>query len=212
MPSFTFPGAPDVAVELLPVADRLEALFPEERALVDRATSKRQREFASGRVAAHAVMRHRQLSPVAVLRRDRAPQWPPGFVGSIAHSRHWAMATLMPNEEVSGIGLDLESHDRMKASLLHMVLTQHEQSVMTAASGTIDLQAALAVFSAKESVYKALNPLVDVFIGLREVEVEISGAGFRVRYVGGKGLELMERGEGHIAWHADFVATLFVLR
>lgn len=122
------------------------------------------------------------------------------------------MATLMPREDVTGIGLDLESHDRMKASLLHMVLTERERTRMAAATGSIDLRAALAIFSAKESVYKAINPLVDQFIGFREVEVELSDTGFRVRYVGGKGLELMERGVGYVAWHADFVATLFVLR
>ncbi len=209
MSTFTFQGADDITVELVPVADCRETLFPEELALVAGAAPKRQSEFASGRMAARAAMRRHRLEPAAVLRNERAPLWPPGFVGSIAHSRTWAMAALMPRGETMGIGIDLEHLDRMKPEMLRLILTASELSRF---APPVDLDRASTVFSAKEAVYKAVHPLVGEFIGFKEVEVDLDRLRFRARYVGGKDLGLIDAGEGFIAMHEDFVATLFVLR
>ncbi len=206
MAAFTFPGAAQFAVELIEVGDQRAALFEAERALVEHAVEKRQCEFASGRVAAHRVMSRLGLEIAPVLADGRAPRWPEGHLGSIAHTNQWAMATLAARATTAGVGLDIERHDRMRAEMLHLVLTPAELEA------DADPAHGLVKFSAKETVYKAVNPLVGTYIGFREVEIDLRGDSFRARYVGSKsGLTVMNDGVGVIAQHAGFVATLFWL-
>jgi 4'-phosphopantetheinyl transferase EntD len=74
-------------------------------------------------------------------------------------------------------------------------------------------------FSAKEAVYKAVNPLVGRFIGFQEVEIDLINApnaeqgGFRLRYVGEhEPNRVVERGEGYYDFVDRYVVTVFLIR
>ena len=84
-------------------------LFPEEAALVERATDKRRQEFAAGRERAREALAALDLGKTPILRGFRgAPQWPPGIVGSITHCAGYCAAAVARAEDLAAIGLDAD--------------------------------------------------------------------------------------------------------
>lgn len=136
------------------------------------ATSRRQRSYLAGRACAQILYQRYgiswdQLFPATgPLTSQRCPQWPKGFVGSISHSRHLAIACLQPVKHCLSVGVDIEEiiqterMDRLRKRILH----PDEDWVNTP-------QALSLVFSFKESLYKALHPILDRYIGFQEIRV-----------------------------------------
>lgn len=124
------------------------------------AAAKRRAEFLAGRLCARQALWHldgRWQAPE--MGEDRAPRWPEGCVGSITHAHGWAAALVAPRSAYHGLGLDAERllGDEEAARLARRVLTPAERERLPAD------EAALAVtltFSLKESLFKALYPLV----------------------------------------------------
>ena len=105
-----------------------------------------------------------------------APQWPDGVTGSITHSASVAMAVVARRDVVQGIGIDCERI--MSAEVAEEVASR----VIPEADGSVQFDEVIAhfarpvfvstVFSAKESIYKCLNPLIGSFFGFEAVELE----------------------------------------
>jgi 4'-phosphopantetheinyl transferase EntD len=199
-----------ILVECLEVADHVEALFPEERAIVARAVPKRQREFASGRMAAHRLFDRLGLPRRPVLAdAHRAPIWPADGVVSISHTGRWAAAAYAPKSRATGLGIDIETRGRVTARLMKMVLTQTE---IERCDHGRDVELATLLFSAKESIYKAVQPLLQGFIGFHEVEIEPQHDAFCARYCGRRDLaRLIDAGEGRWGGTAELAASLFAV-
>ncbi|SEN38954.1 enterobactin synthetase component D [Pseudomonas sp. ok272] len=130
---------------------------------IQRSVAKRQAEFLAGRLCAREALR--QLAGVAcvpAIGEDRAPVWPPAICGSITHSTGRAAAIVAHQAQWSGLGMDLENLlDAKRAErLAGEILTPGELKRMAAGSRE---QLALWVtltFSVKESLFKALYPIV----------------------------------------------------
>jgi enterobactin synthetase component D len=139
-----------------------------------RAVSKRQTEFLAGRVCAYEALRRVTGVPaIPAVAQDRSPCWPTGVVGSITHGAGWAAVIVAHSAEWRGLGLDVEKllpvarADRLAAE----ILTPRE---LEAYSGLEDAQRALRVtltFSIKESLFKALYPLVKTRFYFQEAEL-----------------------------------------
>ena len=162
-----WPSAPesDLVAVFARVMARDDALLPEEAALVAGAERSRLVAFASGRHAAHVALRELGVSRVAVPRRGRAPVWPPGVVGSITHSRSLAAAVVGRLCRHVGIGVDIEPQGRVTPRVGERVLTVGERNALPEAAWRT------ALFSAKESVFKAVNPIVGEYLALGDVEI-----------------------------------------
>lgn len=147
------------------------ALWPAERAAAEAMGPQRLAAYASGRRVAHAALA--ALGEVAgpVTSSGRLPRWPPGAVGSIAHSRTLAVAVAARAREVRGVGVDLEAEGRVGERLAARVLVHAERQRLAEAHWTL-------AFSAKEAVYKAVNPVVGEYLGFGDVEIEIDGDAF----------------------------------
>lgn len=139
-----------------------------------KAVSKRQTEFLAGRICAHEALRRLTgTAMIPAIAEDRSPCWPSGVVGSITHGAGWAAAVTARAESWRGLGLDAEKllpsarADRLAAE----ILTPGELE------GYIELpdaQRALRVtltFSIKESLFKALYPLVRTRFYFQEAEL-----------------------------------------
>jgi len=134
--------------------------------------TKRQREFAAGRRCAARALRQAGapdlVVPVGV---DRKPIWPHGFVGSITHTTTFAWAVAARAVALRSVGIDSEPifDESSLRDAARMVLDPHEWQL--AESGD---QAKLAtiVFSAKESLFKCLNPCVGEFFEFADVRVD----------------------------------------
>ncbi len=145
-------------------------LLPEERPATARMVDKRRLEFTAGRIAARAAMAELGLPAAPILMApDRAPVWPAGLVGSIAHTATACIAAVAPVSAARSIGLDIEDATPLAPDLWDIVLTQTEQNwVQTQPDPGM---AAKQIFSAKEAVYKAQYPLTGTVLEFRDVEV-----------------------------------------
>ncbi|WP_287146647.1 amonabactin biosynthesis phosphopantetheinyl transferase AmoD [Aeromonas sp.] len=131
---------------------------------LQRAVPKRLGEFLAGRLAARQALHRFGLADhVVAIGAAREPRWPLGFEGSISHSllqgRGMALCAVRPGQ--SGMGLDLEAwlEDEQACELWpgivdHMEWAKLQHCPLGPARGLT------LVFSAKESLFKALYPRV----------------------------------------------------
>ena len=132
----------------------------EAPANIQRAVAKRQAEYLAGRLCARAAL----LAAGSAARgpgtdEERAPVWPAGFCGSITHGDGWAAAIVGRDDQWRGLGLDVENRlDSARAQRLAAeILTPDE--LVRLDPRLAALQVTLT-FSLKESLFKALFPLV----------------------------------------------------
>lgn len=180
-------GVPDDSTDvlvILPVADRWSALFDEEQQALSSARERRRQGYASARCSAHQALRRRGASPAPIGRAESgAPLWPAGVRGSLTHSAELAAACVVGASH--SVGIDIEHTGRMSPGAAERVLTSEERSTLDLTE-TSGLERATLIFSAKEAVYKAIYPLVGIYIGYREVclEIDPDRQQFSARYVG----------------------------
>jgi len=215
------PASPQIEFVVARIADHRAALLPEELPAIGRAIDKRVHEFSTGRVAARRAMGGLGL-PAAPIPRDgsRAPVWPHTCAGSITHGGDLAMAAVARRDALRGLGIDLEEADRVTEELFDKLLTVAERQRLQASTASVGgaRRRAGLVFSAKEAVYKAVNPIVGVFIGFKEVEVDFEPHAhaetgrFTLRYIGEHAPNrVMEAGEGYYCFFEQYVFTAFVI-
>ena len=154
-------------------------LWPEEAAAITRAIPKRRVEFAAGRSAARAAMAELGLSPCAIPQSsDRAPLWPEGMSGSIAHCDDYCIAAVAQVTHYKALGIDIEPATPLAPELIDIICTKPERDWLT--SQPDPALAAKMIFSAKEAVYKAQYPLTRQIIGFDAVTLAISNGAFTV--------------------------------
>ena len=161
---------PGLCVALGKVSDHVAELHASERNLVDELSPSRQREFAAGRRLAKIALQFFDEPPVPVLREGRKPVWPEGIHGSITHSRNLAACALSNAPTMQGIGIDLTLVTAVSEKVANRVLERKEQAWVRQ-QGSSEWNSAL--FSAKESVYKAVNPAVGEYLGFHDVSIVV---------------------------------------
>ncbi|MEL7561115.1 4'-phosphopantetheinyl transferase family protein [Stutzerimonas chloritidismutans] len=138
------------------------------------AVSKRQTEFLAGRLCAHEALRRVTGVPcIPAVNEDRSPNWPAGVVGSITHGAGWVATVVARREQWRGLGLDVEKQiptiraDRLVAE----ILTPLELEGYAALDETQRALRVTLTFSIKESLFKALYPLVNKRFYFQEAEL-----------------------------------------
>lgn len=201
-------GACQAAVGL--VQDHRAVLAPEEQAHVARAVASRQFAYSTGRYLAKRALEGLGAVPRAIpTHASRRPIWPDGIVGSITHSRRYAIAVVCRCPDLAGVGVDLELAGRVTENIAASVMTEAERDV---SQGDWPPSADTATFSAKEAVFKAVNPIVGLMVGFKEVEIcwlPMERA-FTATYVGGNHENaIIDRGRGKVFALDEHVGALF---
>ncbi|MBZ5875534.1 4'-phosphopantetheinyl transferase family protein [Chromohalobacter israelensis] len=127
------------------------------------AVAKRRAEFLAGRLCARDALRAvTGRAEVPGVAETRAPCWPAGTVGSITHSAGFAAALAAPARHWQGLGLDAETP--MPAAratrLAPQILTPRERDWRDRLPAEAQALFTTLAFSCKESLFKALFPLV----------------------------------------------------
>ena len=157
------------------VGNHANVLTPEELALVQEARNPTRRDaFASGRRLAKMALSHLGISLRPILRQERRPIWPEFVVGSISHTEHLAVSAVAKSMHCRGIGVDLEMIGAVDERVANRVLDEQERDWI-AVQQLPEWRTAL--FSAKEAIYKATNPITDEFLGFRDVTLSIDEDG-----------------------------------
>ncbi|MBM3115327.1 4'-phosphopantetheinyl transferase family protein [Jeongeupia naejangsanensis] len=176
LPSFTqLPDGVVLSAQHFDIDDAtLQRLDPELLpAALASAVLKRRIEFLAGRHCARTTLRQAGYDgdmPLAI-GDNRAPQWPAGWIGAITHSHGAALAAVAPGTLYAGLGIDIEPWvDAARAERLSpQVGIDAEWALRPASLGVAEWFT--AVFSMKESLFKALYPQVRRYFGFHDAEI-----------------------------------------
>lgn len=141
-------------------------------AQTERWRAKRRYEFFSGRWCAAQCLIHQRATEVDVyIAEDRSPIWPTAFAGSISHSSAHAAALVGRKTDFQAIGLDIQafSEPQLADELKSMILTQNERNQFNNEPDQLTLFD--LIFSAKETLFKALYPKCQIFFDHQAAEV-----------------------------------------
>ena len=140
---------------------------------IRRAVPKRQAEFLAGRILSIKLL---QQSGVYIQTLEigsmREPVWPVANVGSISHSQDYVMAMVASQNDVSVIGCDVETviPENTRKEIADTVLLPQEYKLLNNYLLSTE-QLFTLIFSAKESLYKALYPQVKKFFDFHAAKV-----------------------------------------
>ena len=149
-------------------------LFPAELHCTAGMVPKRRKEFAAGRAAVRMAAIADGSEPFAVpMGVDRAPVWPMGIIGSIAHSSDICLAAISRSQRYAAIGIDIEPDVPVPPEIAAEVV--HEGDGVELESGTAPLTSLhhIAVFSAKEAAYKCQFPLTGSVLGFDALSIRL---------------------------------------
>jgi len=147
---------------------------------IAQAMPKRKAEFLAGRLAARAAcISHCSLSPNMQIGIGslRAPQWPMGINGSISHcylpsGEGIALAACGLCNKLIGIDAEVIFSRQLAAETAEQFTDETERLLIQAAQTTHDYQIALtAVFSAKESFFKAVASMVGFYFDFDAIKL-----------------------------------------
>lgn len=142
-----------------------------------RMSGGRRREFLTTRACARRALADLGVPPAPVpVGPDRAPQWPIGVVGSLTHCRGYRAAAVAAADQVASVGIDAEPARPLPASVLPRITSAGERAALR---GARPIQEPLdrALFSAKESVFKAWYPVTRRYLAFGEAEVTFERPG-----------------------------------
>jgi len=166
---------------LLAIGDFQRSAVPPP-ASIQRSVAKRQAEFLAGRLCARAALHQLDhLNYIPAIGEDRAPVWPAHICGSITHSTGHAAAIVAHKAQWRGLGMDLETVLSLERAerLAGEILTADELQRLAALPREQIAQLVTLTFSAKESLFKALYPMVQKRFYFEHAEVmEWTEAGY----------------------------------
>jgi 4'-phosphopantetheinyl transferase EntD len=154
-----------------------------ERRAIERAVPKRRREFAAGRACAREALAALGIRAFPILPGGRRqPLWLPEIVGSITHTDAYCAAAVARANEVAALGIDVERPVSLGRNLVPAVCGEAELRRCELGAPR-SFPCASLLFSIKESIFKAVYPLLGVELGFLDVVVEVDfrAGSFRVR-------------------------------
>ena len=148
--------------------DQLGVPFPDK---LSRAVDKRRADYLAGRALLIRAFEALGLPPQPVgTGPDRAPIWPTGVTGSLSHSRT-TCACIVSTQTHLRIGIDVERalSTKSEAAVRKVALTPPERALVAAHPEAADLPT--QIFCAKETLFKALYPVVQEVFGFDCAEI-----------------------------------------
>ena len=213
LPSIVFGEIPkvDAALVIGRIGEHQGQLFDSEQGVeFDGFSPQRKSEYSSGRRVAHEALKLLAGAPAAVARNGRLPEWPAGYRGTISHSREIAIAMVASTSDCHGVGLDVVKKNAVSAKVAARIMLTEE--IVPPSSGFNDADWRAIVFSAKESVYKAVHPEIGEFLEFRDVEIKMneSDRSFTASTVEkGSSTAIVRAGIGFVSDFEDHWLTLF---
>ena len=131
------------------------------------------KSWIGGRLALrHALSELNIKYNYPILKNKRgAPITPDFFKTSISHKNTIAIALVNNNNNNCQIGVDIEEIKRTKDDISRLILTDKETGMLSDIDPNDRWFEILLRFSAKEAIYKALDPFVHRFVDFKEVSV-----------------------------------------
>lgn len=175
----------NIEFEIRAISDSInETIFEEEQKLIERSCKKRRQEFKAGRIQAQNILRRLGVKRSPILSgKLRDPLWPEGIVGSISHCDKYCLVAAAKTKDYCSIGIDIENNDPLPGDLERFVCTPIEIEWIRSLKGKDSLLSwSKIIFSAKESAYKCISPILQNFIDFKEAQITFTwpGTAFKV--------------------------------
>ena len=152
-------------------------LHPKERAAMTNMITTRSREYSAGRMAAREALAQLHVFGQPVIQgQDRAPIWPTGIVGSIAHTSTHCLAVAAQAYDIESIGIDIETNCALNPDLIPEICTPKEREWLDQQPLLHRGKLAHLIFSAKECTYKYQYPLTREIFGFETLRIQIDQA------------------------------------
>jgi phosphopantetheine--protein transferase-like protein len=152
------------------------------------------RSFMVGRLALRQALGMEVAGDKSILKDSFGrPQVPAGFLGSISHKGNAGVALVRKTDTTTfqrdcinenpvlseeglspatmGIGIDIEEAKPKRRSIARKVLTPNERRELGRLPNVSAEEEVLLRFSLKESIYKAMHPLICHYVGFQEAEI-----------------------------------------
>jgi len=174
------PRGTEVAV---PLAHMTDALVPEERAFLESLSPIRKPSWLAGRLALRAALADLGIDHGPILStQNGGPDLPGEVTGSISHKHTLAVGLAARAQGGIRVGVDIEPLPGPTAThaarnwdnhpdISSRVMTPEELSSLAAVPETHRRRTVILHFSAKESLYKALNPFLGRYVSFQEVSL-----------------------------------------
>ncbi len=134
----------------------LGILQPAEKRLIKNSVLKRQQDFATGRWCVKQLFKELNINSTAILSGTAGePIWPKQICGSISHTTEAYCAAIAYKKSFISIGIDIEQRNR----IISDDAIQHFMNPNEMKNNT-NQEYAKIIFSAKESVFKLLYPII----------------------------------------------------
>jgi enterobactin synthetase component D len=137
-----------------------------------RAVAKRRAEFLAGRFAARQALAALGVDATPGRNEDGTPLWPELVSGSITHGAARALCAVARAAEVRSLGIDVERlmGEAAKDELRARICSREERALL-ARLASPEHHLVTFAFSAKESLYKCLYPLVGHYMDFSAARV-----------------------------------------
>ena len=141
--------------------------------LVFNSVKQRQIEHLAGRYCSNRALQtlfNTERSFLIGKGRHGQPLWPSSVVGSIAHSQDWAVAIV--SQHAKWLGIDCEDIMTMETAqqISTMIAQPNELSLLSKCDLPFNYLLSL-LFSAKESIYKAIYPQIEKILDFNVVSI-----------------------------------------
>jgi enterobactin synthetase component D len=143
---------------------------------IKQSVAKRQAEFLAGRYVAKKAITNsilwKKIIPTISIGQHRNPIWPKGIIGSISHNSSKAICAITAKDKRNFIGIDLENYlsEDMALEIDDLLLSFDEKILLLKLNIPYQIAVTL-VFSAKESLFKALYPFVNEYFGFECAQI-----------------------------------------
>ena len=150
----------ELLLELGLIKDNQGMLSEDELIFEAKLSEHRKTEFRAGRCLARVAaekLHHKDINLPAS--KEGYPIWPDGLLGSISHKGKVAGVLLSNNMTYLGIGFDLEKNEKLDQSIWPSFASEREIQNRLALDIHPETYANM-LFSLKESIFKALSPIL----------------------------------------------------
>ncbi|MFH2000000.1 MAG: 4'-phosphopantetheinyl transferase superfamily protein, partial [Planctomycetota bacterium] len=180
--------------------------------LMEGVVDKRRKEFTAGRLCAREALSLLGIREFPLLiGENRVPLWPDHLTGCISHTADCCGVVVAPANQVSAMGLDIESTERVKEKLWSMIFSPSEIAWLQSLPLNERPRYASLIFSAKECFYKCQYMLTRQWLGFMDASIHsnLESRTFEVTLLShiNESFPAGSRMSGGYVFHKDLVYT-----
>jgi 4'-phosphopantetheinyl transferase EntD len=203
----------DIVLKSGAIQTQRASMFKVEETHIAGSVEKRKREFRAGRSLAREALEELGIGPCAIpVGPNREPIWPAMITGSVSHCSSLGVVALGLRNAYESIGVDIELNKPLPQDIPELIFTNHERNSLPGSPGVQNLDT--LTFSAKETVFKCLFPILGFYFDFKEVSLGFDTAGKKfTAHLPARIAQQIGRGQliGHYHTSESYILTLVYL-